>query len=173
MRIKWLNHPTEPTKNGTLEHVSREFAVVACGYKQAEVAPYKNYVERLNEESKLRTGPSEGDVVVSFVHPPRWELGFVPVTKKAALYYLAGTEKTCFRALVWYDDNGKEHPIPALADCPKELRERFKNALATEGLAASGALQSDRAEQQARQDYDNKHGVTRFFNRLGIDISGS
>ena len=170
MKIKWLNHPTKPELNGSVEHVSRTLAEIAIGYQQAVFVPFKNYVERLNEESKLRTA-QPGDTVVPNVYPPRWEIGTVPVTKKVAIYYLAGTERCCFLSLVWYDNNGNEHPVPALEDCPKEIRQQFKELQAAEARAASGADASDRAERQNRDDHEAKVGTTRFFGRLGIDAS--
>jgi len=65
MRIRWTSHPSDPSKNGTLEHVAREFAIVACGYKQAEPAPYKNYHERLSETASVGTDPSNVNPTVS------------------------------------------------------------------------------------------------------------
>ena len=49
MRVTWKTHPYDPSKNGTMEHVSRELAAVAVGYGQATYAPYKTYQERLSE----------------------------------------------------------------------------------------------------------------------------
>ena len=52
MKILWTNHPTQPTKNGTTEHVAREFAIVAVGYGQAEVVRFANAGERLKAASE-------------------------------------------------------------------------------------------------------------------------
>jgi hypothetical protein len=57
MRITWKNHPHNPSKNGTTEHVSRELASVAVGYEQAVYAPYKSYQERLSEEAREGRDP--------------------------------------------------------------------------------------------------------------------
>ena len=39
MKIRWTSHPSKPELNGTEQHVAREFAIVACGYGQAEYCP--------------------------------------------------------------------------------------------------------------------------------------
>jgi len=64
-RIKWISHPTDPSKNQTFEHVSREVAAIVCSdaFKQAEPAPYKNYIDRLNavEAERAQTEPPAAD----------------------------------------------------------------------------------------------------------------
>ncbi len=52
MKIKWLQHPNNPAKNGTTEHVARELAVVAVGYGQAELIRFANAAERLRAASE-------------------------------------------------------------------------------------------------------------------------
>ena len=63
MRITWKSHPYDPTKNRTTEHVSRELAAVAVGFNQAAYAPYRNYVDRLDDIEKARGQAAE---------PPSW-----------------------------------------------------------------------------------------------------
>jgi hypothetical protein len=73
-RILWIQHPTKPELNGTTEHVSRELAAVAVGYGQASHAPYKSYVERLNEESKKpRTPQPGGHFATAETKQPLWQ----------------------------------------------------------------------------------------------------
>jgi len=63
MRVKWILHPSDPTKNNTFEHVSRELATIAVGYKQAEYAPFTDYRERLafEESERAKTAPPAAD----------------------------------------------------------------------------------------------------------------
>ena len=64
MKIRWTSHPSKPELNGTEQHVAREFAIVACGYGQAEYCP------------KIRCG-FEGEPAVKIrwtSHPSKPEL---------------------------------------------------------------------------------------------------
>lgn len=138
MRIKWLSHPTEPTKNGTLEHVAREFAVIACGYKQAEVAPYKNYVERLSEESKFRTQAAAGDTVVEFFKEPQWSVGLV--TAHPTIFRKWGYEAVRFC--------GEKAAEQAKANhCPERILKEHENLVAQKDNGSAGAVAERRAEQ--------------------------
>src|ERR1700729_3935264 len=88
-RIKWLDHPTDKTKNGTVEHVAREFATVACGYGQAEHVrdPRRGtneYLEfRATEEANRKPNPL--DTCVANVWPPTWECIQIPRTNKPCI----------------------------------------------------------------------------------------
>jgi hypothetical protein len=91
MRILWLAHPSKPELNGTIAHVAREFATVAVGYSQAEYAPYKNYVERLQEESQQARALQPGDVAAPFVDGVRWGFQLHPLAG-ACLVKESGSE---------------------------------------------------------------------------------
>ena len=68
MKILWKSHPTKPELNGTTEHVAREFAIVACGYGQAEVVRFANAAERLkaaSEEFAQKQPPAHTDWTVN------------------------------------------------------------------------------------------------------------
>lgn len=178
MKIKYTNFCPDPQLRNTETHLPNHVAqvLIATGQaKEVKLPPRgaPGWAEaRIAESKELNHGPSNGDTVVPFVHPPRWELGVMPITKKTGIYFRAGTETNCFSSLTWFDNAGKECPIPALAHCPKEIIEKFKEVLANEALAATGELATALEAQQAQQDYNNKTATTRFFNRLGIDVSG-
>jgi hypothetical protein len=78
MQVRWLNHPTQPQKNGTTEHVAREFAIVAEGYGQCERVKFKNYVERLRQAA---TAPKEVHAADNSVAPPTLKVGWSIVTR--------------------------------------------------------------------------------------------
>jgi hypothetical protein len=152
MRIKWLHHPTKPELNGTTEHVSRECAHVAVGFQQAEYAPYKNYVERLSEESKLRTGPSPYDTPIVFFKDPVWKV------------------EQRFRALVIFLHIGYEqHRFESAeqakaAGAPASVLKQYAELKALPGPdAVQAALERMRREQTEREQKENvqKYSVLR------------
>jgi hypothetical protein len=58
MRIRWTQHPTDPTLNGTTVHVSRAAADVFITLKQAVIEPYRGYVDFLSSTAPTGNDPS-------------------------------------------------------------------------------------------------------------------
>ncbi|MGA7447204.1 MAG: hypothetical protein WBW83_10275 [Terriglobales bacterium] len=142
MRIKWLSNPIDPTKNGAYEHVAREFAIVAIGYKQAEVAPYKNAVERLNDESKFRTQPGPGDTAVDFVGGEKFSIANAPISNKPCILRKHGSETD--RIMTVAQAKACKVPPEVIAQFKRSL-DAFEAAKLDGGSA--GAAAKARAEQ--------------------------
>ncbi|MGA7449101.1 MAG: hypothetical protein WBQ43_12700 [Terriglobales bacterium] len=142
MRIRWTNHPSDPTLNGTTAHVAREFAIVAVGYSQAEYAPYRNAVERLNEESKFRTQAGPGDTAVEVVVGVKFSIATAPISNKPCILRKHGSETDRIMTVA---------QAKAL-NVPKEVIAQFKRALDAFEAAkldggSAGAVAKARNEQ--------------------------
>jgi hypothetical protein len=96
MRILWKSHPYKPELNGTIEHVARELATVAVGYGQAEYAPYKNYIERLQAEEAQRQAAIPANERQVFSEFPVWQVAYLKLANKYVVERLHGTEKISY-----------------------------------------------------------------------------
>jgi hypothetical protein len=131
MRITWKNHPHDSTKNSTTEHVSRELAAVAVGYGQAVYAPYKNYVDRLNDESKFRA-----------TAPPVVEWNVLDAEGPASIVRVIKREGS---NLIYFDAPPR--------DAPKAIVVKF-NELAHVAKHVRAANAADRARVVAEQEQE-------------------
>jgi len=145
MRILWKNHPSNPELNGTMEHVSRQFAEVAVGYKQAEYAPRPRYgtpewTEERNAQQALITGPAQGDTVpgvegvlwgVQDKNPLGGQQSLVRVIKKVGaetFYYSAPPD-----------------------DAPPAIVRKFNSLTGEDGKARQAAIDAKQAQFEQHQ----------------------
>ena len=72
MKIRWINHPSDKSKNGRTQHVAREVANVLVATEQAEIVPFKNFIERLDahEAERAKQQPLPGSPM--FYLEPHW-----------------------------------------------------------------------------------------------------
>jgi hypothetical protein len=73
MRVLWRTN-RDASKVGTLEKIPTTVAEVAIYNGEAVAAPYRNHIERLNEESSKTRKLQPGDVAVPNVEGTRWGL---------------------------------------------------------------------------------------------------
>jgi hypothetical protein len=142
MQVKWLHHPTCPELNGTTEHVAREVATIAIGFRQAEFVPYKSYVERLNAEG--REGHDSHNTVVHFYKEPEFSFGFVPHSGASCIFRKHGTETAIIL------DVNTAHASGA----PKPLIEKLRIMLE----APEASAKAKHAAKIAQQENDSKYG---------------
>lgn len=142
MRIRLTSGP----KAGSIEHVSQAAAESLIVSGQAEAYPYKNYVDRLNDEQAQRTAaqPKEQDAwrVKESRDPNRLN---VPVI----VFYNATSKST------WHFDTPPSH-------APKWVHEQYK-ALAAKlkTIPSREKTEREQQEQNAREQKENqlKYGV--------------
>jgi hypothetical protein len=181
MQILWKNHPSDKTKNGTTEHVAREFAIVALGYQQAEAVPFPRrgapgWLEAMAEREKDRK-PGPHDVCVANVWPPTWEVISLPRTNKPCIVYRAGSEVTRFESLYWYE------PVAADADgnwrdpikhdlippsCPDSIVRHFKELEASTSPEAIAAANERAAQEKIRAEQHERTRSGRMLAKLGL-----
>jgi hypothetical protein len=152
MKLKWVNHPSIPTKNGTFEHVNNTFGEVAIGYGQAERCPPPNYGTKEFHEERLemarRAVPQPGDVDPNVVGV-QWgikerTLGFP--SSKTHIVKRVGAETFRFDA--------------PPADCPASIRARFNQLIAAEhGPAHKDVLERLQQEQWEREQKERQATV--------------
>jgi hypothetical protein len=134
MQVKWLHHPTCPELNGTTEHVSREVANIAIGFRQAEFVPYNNYVERLNAEG--REGNDPHNVVVPFVNGVEFSFGFMPHSGASVIFRKSGTETAIITTVRGAAACGAPRPLvaqlKAALEAPQESAAAFHKARMTQ-----------------------------------------
>ncbi len=127
MRIRWNNHPTDASKNGTLDNVSQQVADLLCATSQAERVVYKNYVDRLSAESpKAPAVPIEWGIKREGLNPP-------------SILRRHGTE------CVWYKS-------PDGTDCPASVRRQFDEAVArSQGIAWRPGIYENQQKQNEQE----------------------
>jgi hypothetical protein len=180
-RIKWLNHPSDKTKNGTIEHVAREFATVTIGYGHAE--PVRDPIRGTNEYLDMRKAeeanrkPGPHDVCVANVWPPTWECITLPRTNKPCIVYRAGSEVTRFESLYWYEpvasDSNGNHNDPIKHDlipptCPRTIIEHFKELEIANSPEAIAAANERAAQVKINAELHDKKADKSFRQRLGL-----
>jgi len=142
MKIKWLNHPTKPELNGSVEHVSRTLAEIAIGYQQAVFVPFKNYVERLNETA--REGRDSSNTVVTFFKDPEWSAVATSATGRPTIFRKWGYETARF-----VGDNAAEQ---AKANgCPPSILKQFSDLLNAKNNPV--AVDGDPIREQIERDF--------------------
>lgn len=136
MKIKFTNGP----KQGSVEHVKPQVAetLIAAGF--AEHVPYRNYVERLSEETALLAAAQQPDP--NFVQGVQYSVrerqyGSVNVGH-AFIERRSGSETLFFDKL---------ETIPA--DCPKNVIVRF---LELNKVGDPEVLAEKRIQEQYRQE---------------------
>lgn len=151
--IRWTNHPFDPTKNNTKEHVARSVAEVAVAYKQAVVEPRPNYgtkewIEERQSADAQRV-PTSADVDPNVKGGIEWGIkdraqsGFSKVT----IIKRTGCETTYFDA--------------PPSDCPASIVARFR-ALTNLLDPDVALLQRERAKTaQYVQEQEEKKGLLR------------
>jgi hypothetical protein len=140
-RIKWLQHPTDPTLNGTEEHVSRSTADVLVAMRQASFSPYKNYVDRLSSIAREGSDPSN-------VNPPQvagieWSCTALPKSGKPVIWRLQGGERARL-----------ETEADAIAyGVPESVLKTFRNltAVLTGAVNAAAAARPEQVKQEAAE----------------------
>jgi hypothetical protein len=180
-RIKWLNHPSDKTKNGTVEHVAREFATVACGYGQAE--PVRDPRRGTNEflamrsEEERQRRPNPLDTCVPNQWPPVWEVIQLPRTDKPCIIYRAGSEVTRFESLYWYEsvanDKNGNHRDPIRHDlipatCPPSIVRHFKELEAAQSPEAIAAANERAAQAKINAEIHEKKADRSLMSRFGL-----
>jgi hypothetical protein len=151
MRIRHLSGP----KKGQSEHCENTAgrALILAGL--AELHPYKNYIERLSEETKLRTGCTPGDAVVSM--DTTWG---VRDTTGSPFSHVVIIKKS--RGETFFYEFVPE-------GCPKSIADKFQRLVAAASRAGADRAAIDKAkeEQQMREfnDRTEKYKVLspRFF----------
>jgi len=141
MRILWKSHPTDPSKNGTLEHVCRDLAAVACGYGQASPAPFKDFRERLAFETAQRTGPQPGDSAVTLPLVDEWGVK-APDGECPAVVILKKTP--CGETLRY---------LQPTSEMPPHIVQRFEELSHIDPGASAAQFEKDK---RAQQDYDQR-----------------
>lgn len=109
MKIKFKN--PNSLKYGTIEHMENSVARTLIAMGEAEAVPYTGYVQRLSEESALRTKTAAGDAVPEFFTAPTWNVKQHQRSGKVVVEKRAGTELTTF-----------DGPP---SDCPENVRRAF------------------------------------------------
>jgi hypothetical protein len=178
-----LNHPSDKTKNGTVEHVAREFATVCIGYGQAEPVrdPRRGtneYLEmRKAEEANRKPGPH--DVCVANVWPPTWEVIALPRTNRPCIVYRAGSEVTRFESLVFYtsqrDEKGNIDPLRSgiphdliPPSCPRHIIQQFKELESANSPEAITAANERSARTKLDAEARDKQADRTIRQRLGL-----
>jgi hypothetical protein len=137
-RIKWLQHPTDKTLNGTIEHVAREFAVVAVGYKQAQYEPFKTRIEAMDDYERRRVGIPPGSTPVTNVVGIQHSIG-VTVAGSPCIFRRQATETQIILDL----------ETARVCGVPKNVAEKFKAVLdAADPAKAGEALHAAKMQQQ-------------------------
>jgi len=142
MQVRWINHPTQPQKNGTTEHISREFAIVAEGYGQCVRVKFANYVERLkaaqeaprqvhsNDNSCIAPVLPVGFGIVKRVNGTRDVFLIQEVTAAGEALIYEGVPAGCPASLVkqWQELNGADVDPAIAAEAARVAQCQKQNA---------------------------------------------
>ena len=141
MKIRWTNHPSNPSLNGTEQHVARSLAEVACGYGQAEIVPPARWgttewhAERLAQSAAV-TEPGDHDTPAQFFDQPVWSVAAL-VSGTVCVVKSFKSETTRYEA----------PPV----DCPLSIVEQYLSLKNVD--PAAGALALD-AAKRAQVEYN-------------------
>jgi hypothetical protein len=134
MRIRYTEFALNPALRGTITHLPQHRAQPLIDSGAAVELPYKNYVERLNDEQAQRAAepkPKDAPVIGWII---RESTGNDPRVRFVVV-------KTTPHETTFYD-------APP-ADAPESIKQKFKDTLATD--AALFTARGEFLQQQARQ----------------------
>jgi len=171
MQILWKNHPSDPSQNGTSQHVAREFAVVAIGYGQAEVVAQPrrgtNAYLAMRAEEEARRPANPMDTKVANVYPATWEVISLPRTNLPAVLFRSGSEVTRWESLEYYDNDGNAHDaLPS--SCPASIRKHFEELAANSDPDQIAAINERALQQRIRNEQHEKSRASKMLGRLGL-----
>jgi len=155
-RIKWLNHPNDPQKNGTLEHVSRNVAELLVTLKQAELSPYRGYVDFLS--STAREGHDAHNVNPPSVLGLTWECVRLGKSSRPCILRKQGGE-------VIRIENEQQ---AIQAGTPELILKKFRELDAEKDKAIEALVELDRAkrEQVLREAQDRDRNMLAALSHL-------
>jgi len=170
-KIRWSNHPTDKTLNGSEQHVPRSVAEYACAVGQASVCPFPRrgapgWHEAMAEQEKLRK-PNPMDTCVPNVFPPVWEVCQLPISGLPSILLRHGSEVSRWESLYFYDDKGDRHnALPA--SCPASIRKHFEDLAAASDPDQIAAANENALQARIKSEAHEKSRAGKMLARLGI-----